>query len=529
MKMNLSKYISSLLLVGIFVFGGCVKDLDREPFYDITSANVYKDFNNYKLILAKLYAGIAVSGQQGPAGKPDLSGIDEGFSNYLRQYWQLQELPTDDAIIGWNDGTIGQLNTTNWTPANEFITVMYNRIFYQITLCNEFIRETTDEKLSERGISGANADDARKFRAEARFLRALSYFHAIDLFGNVPFVTEEDKVGAFFPKQILRADLFTYIESELKDLETTITPAGQNEYARADAAAVWCLLAKLYLNAEVYTGQARYSDVITYCNKVIEAGYTLEPEYKNLFLADNHKSHEIIFPIAFDGTRTKSYGGITYLVHAPVGGSMNPDDFGIGGGWAGLRATKGLVHLFPDSSGTIDKRGMFYTDGQNLEINEISTFTDGYPVTKWKNITSTGAVGSDPIDFPDTDYPMFRLADVYLMYAEAVLRNGGGDAGTALNYVNALRTRAYGNENGNITADQLSLDFILDERGRELHWEAVRRTDLIRFGKFTSGSYLWPWKGGVLEGKEIDDFRALYPLPSADLIANPSLDQNDGY
>ncbi len=527
--MKLFKNISPLLLTVVFLLSSCVKDLDREPFYDITSANVYKDFANYKLILAKLYAGYAVSGQQGPAGKPDLSGIDEGFSNYLRQYWQLQELPTDDAVIGWNDGTIGQLNTTEWTPANEFITVMYNRIFYQITLCNEFIRETTDEKLSERGITGANADEARKYRTEARFLRALSYSHAIDLFGNVPFVTEEDAVGSFFPKQTTRAELFDYIESELKDLETAITPAGQNEYARADAAAVWTLLAKLYLNAEVYNGQSRYADVITYCNKVIGAGFTLEPEYRNLFLADNHNSNEIIFPIAFDGLRTKSYGGITYLVHAPVGGSMNPEEYGVSGGWSGLRATKGLVNLFPDATGAIDKRGMFHTDGQELEIASISTFTDGYPVTKWKNITSTGEVGSDPVDFPDTDYPMFRLADVYLMYAEAVLRNGGGDIGTALEYVNALRSRAYGNEDGNITTDQLNLDFILDERGRELHWEAVRRTDLIRFDKFTSGDYVWPWKGGVMEGKEIDDYRTLYPLPSADLIANPGLDQNDGY
>lgn len=527
------KYIKNILplaLTGVFLFSSCIKDLDRDPFYDVTSANVYKDFANYKLILAKLYAGIAVSGQQGPSGKPDLSGIDEGFSNYLRQYWQLQELPTDEAVIGWNDGTIGQLNTTLWTPANEFVTVLYNRIFYQITLCNEFIRETTDEKLSERGITGTNADDARKFRAEARFLRALSYSHALDLYGNVPFVTEADNVGSFFPKQTTRAELFEYIESELKELENIITPAGQNEYARADAAAVWMLLAKIYLNAEVYNGQNRYADVITYCNKIIDAGYTLEPEYKNLFLADNHLSNEIIFPIAFDGIHTKTWGGTTYLVHAPVGGTMNPSDFGIGGGWAGLRATKALVHLFPDSSGTIDQRGMFHYDGQNIEIVSISTFTDGYPVTKWKNVTSTGEVGSDPVEHPDTDFPMFRLADVYLMYAEAVVRGGsGGDIGTALNYINALRTRAYGNDNGHITADQLTLDFILDERGRELHWEATRRTDLIRFGKFTSGSYVWPWKGGVMEGKEIEDFRALYPLPSADLIANPSLDQNDGY
>ncbi len=524
------KKLSLLVLLTAFLLGSCTKDLNRAPFYDITASSVYEDFSNYKLILAKLYAGYAVSGQQGPAGNADLSGIDEGFSNYMRQYFQLQELPTDEAIIGWNDGTIGQLNTTNWTPANEFISIMYSRTFYQITLCNEFIRETTDEKLASRNITGADLEEAKKFRAEARFLRALSYFHAMDFFGNVPFVTEDDNVGSFFPEQTTRAALFSYIESELKALESEIVGARQNEYGRADAGAVWTLLAKLYLNAGVYTGTTHYPEVITYAEKVINAGYTLDAEYRTLFLADNHLSNEIIFPITSDGFRTKSYGLMSYLVHAPVGGNMNPADFGINGGWSGLRAKKNLPLLFPDSTGTIDQRGMFHTSGQTLDINEVSTFTQGYPMTKWKNVTSAGVKGKDPAgDFPDTDFPMFRLADVYLMYAEAVVRGGGGDMGTALNYINALRTRAYGNSDGNITQDQLTIDFLLDERGRELYWEATRRTDLIRFGKFTGGSYIWPWKGGTPEGTAIDDYKALYPLPSTDLTANPNLQQNDGY
>lgn len=528
-----TRIIINFLAVGIIaVFAAsCTKDLDRKPFYDVTSASVYNDFNNYKLVLAKLYAGYAVSGQQGPAGKPDISGIDEGFSNYLRQYFKAQELTTDEAVIAWNDGTIQDYHKMVWTSSNEFVTAMYNRIYYQISLCNEFIRELSDAKLNSRGITGTKLDDAKKFRAEARFLRALSYWHALDMFGNVPFVTEQDAVGSFLPKQIQRKELFNYVESELKAIENELVDARQNEYGRADKAADWTLLAKLYLNAEVYTGQARYTDAITYCKKVIAAGYTLEPSYRNLFLTDNNKSKEIIFPVSFDGLRTKSYGGMTFLVHAPVGGSMNPALFGINGGWAGLRTTKAFVDLFSDVSGNTDHRALFYTDGQKKEINDLYTFTDGYAIQKYRNVSSTGVPGSDPTgNFPDTDFPMFRLADVYLMYAEAVLRGGaGGDMNTALQYVNQIRERAYGNNSGDITASSLTLDFILQERARELFWEAHRRTDLIRFGRFTSDSYLWPWKGGVKDGKGVEAYRNLFPLPSADITANPNLVQNPGY
>lgn len=149
-------------------------------------------------------------------------------------------------------------------------------------------------------------------------------------------------------------------------------------------------------------------------------------------------------------------------------------------------------------------------------------------MVKFKNVDVNGNAGSDPTgDFPDTDFPMFRLADVYLMYAEAVLRGGqGGSVTQATDYINILRSRAYGNSNGNISTAQLTLDFILDERARELYWEGHRRTDLIRFGKFTGGAYLWPWKGGIQQGTATESYKDLYPIPSTDLIANPTLNQN---
>jgi hypothetical protein len=418
-----------------------------------------------------------------------------------------------------------------WNADNEFIRAMYDRIFYEISLDNEFIRQTTDSKLSGNGITGPNLALAKQYRAEARFLRALAYYHALDMYGSVPFVTENDNVGLFFPKQISRADLFKYVESELKAIEGDMGNP-RFEYGRADKAAAWTLLAKLYLNAKVYTGTEHNTDAITYANKVIGAGYTLEPHFKNLFLADNNNSNEIIFPIESDGIHTQGYGGMTYLVHAQIGGNMAASDFGVNGGWSGLRVTKQYVALFTDISGNTDKRAVFFTNGQKLDIADEYTFTDGYAVQKFRNVTSTGAKGSDPSgNFPDTDFPMFRFADVYMIYAEAVLRGGtGGDINTALNYVNQIRTRAYdGSASGNITAAQLTLPFILDERGREFLFEMQRRTDLIRFGKFTSGDYLWQWKGGVLNGKAVEDFRNLLPIPSTDLNNNPSLKQNPGY
>ncbi|MDB5137016.1 MAG: RagB/SusD family nutrient uptake outer membrane protein [Mucilaginibacter sp.] len=522
--------LATIIVMGLLVtVTSCKKDLT--PKGAITAANVYTDFSNYQQILGKLYTAYAISGQQGGSGNPDIAFLDEGFSNYLREYFNMQELTTDEAQIVWNDGTVHNLHDMTWNNQNEFIRAMYDRIYYEISLDNEFIRNTTDATLSKNGITGSNLTLAKQYRAEARFLRALSYWHAIDLFGSVPLVTEADNVAVFFPAQKSRTDIYNYIESELKAVDGDLG-APRFSYGHADKAAAYTLLAKLYLNAKVYTGTDHSTDAITYANKVITSGYTLEQHFKNLFLADNNKSNEIIFPIESDGLHTQGYGGMTYLVHASVGGNMAPKDYGINGGWSGLRVTKQYVALFSDPSGATDKRAMFFTDGQTLNMADEYTFNDGYAITKFKNVTSTGVAGSDPAgNFVDTDFPMFRLADVYLIYAEAVLRGGsGGDLGTALGYVNAVRTRAYdGVATGNITSAQLTLPFILDERGRELLFEGHRRTDLIRFGQFSGSTYLWQWKGGVLNGTSVSADLNIMPIPSTQMALNPSLKQNPGY
>lgn len=521
----MKKILQTTLVLGLLIGTGACTKLDLEPRSSLTPEVLFKDETAYRSFLAKLYAGLAVSGQQGPAGNADITGIDEGFSNYIRGYWNLQELTTDEAVVAWEDGTLQTLHTHTWTEGSEFVAATYYRIYYQISLANEYLRETSDDKLDARGVSEATHEAIHTYRAEARFLRALSYWHAIDLFGHVPFYTEETEVGAA-PDQAPRAEVFSFIERELNDIENELPAPGENEYGRASKAALWMLQAHLYLNAEVYTGTARNNDVITATKKVIDSGvFSLSDNWRDLFRADNHLSPELIFAIPFDGKHTQTYGGTTFLVHASIGGTMKKEDYGVSGGWSGLRTTSALVDKFQIG---LDERANFYTDGQSKDIQTITVFSNGYAVQKYTNIDSNGDPGSD-LEFMDTDFPMFRLADAYLMYAEAVLRGGtGGDAATALGYVNALRERAYHGTTGNITANDLTLNFILDERARELYWEAFRRTDLIRFNQFTENG-VWPWKGNVAAGQPTEKFRDLFPIPAKELAANPKLEQNDGY
>ena len=185
-----------------------------------------------------------------------------------------------------------------------------------------------------------------------------------------------------------------------------------------------------------------------------------------------------------------------------------------------------LEEVLPES----DRRGMFYTDGQNLEIEDIPSFTDGYAVTKFKNIDSNGNQGVDSSgNFVDTDLALIRLAEIYLNHAEAILRGGGGDLNLATANINQLIERGYGNSDHNITSSELTLDFILNERSRELYWEGQRRTDLVRYGYFTTGNYLWPFKANQPEGTSTDAFRNVFPIPSSSISANPNLNQNEGY
>jgi hypothetical protein len=532
MKKNILIIILSadLLIAG---FTSCKKVLDLTPTNGVTVDAAYSTAAGYKEGFAKLYGAFALTGNSGPAGQPDISTttIDEGNSDFLRMFWNTQELSTDEAIdnSSWNNNTdagLHDFHNMNWSAGNPMLEGLYVRSAYQILLCNEFIRQCSDLNLSSRGIAGKSADSVKSYIPEARFLRAFQYWVLMDAFGNPSFATENDAIGSNLPKQITRTDLFNYIATELKTISTALPAPRTNEYGRADQGAAWALLARIYLNAEVYTGSAKYDSAIIYSKKVIDAGYSLETNYSWLFLNDNYKcTNEFIFTINYDGQNSQNYGGTNYIVHA----GSNSDDQALVGvnGWGGNRTTINLPNLFPDYTGTADKRAMFFTTGRNKDI--VDRTTDGFEVTKFKNINRDGSLGYQLKDLGvGIDMPLFRLAEQYLVYAEAVLRGGsGGDASLALSYFNKIRERAYGSTAGD--AGAISLDMILDEREREFYWEGFRRTDLIRFGKFVSPAYLWPWKANIANGTGVDDHYNIYPLPSPEVSANNNLRQNPGY
>ena len=516
--MKTMKYFLSIL-AATALLASCIGDLNVTPIdpNSNTADKALVDEAAYTSFLASIYTGFATSGYYGANGDPSISGLDGGASQYIRGLFHHSELTTDEAVCGWNDQTIKNFHWMNWTTDDTFIYAFYSRIFMQVSAANEFIREAM--------ASDVTFSQKEEFIAEARVLRALAYFHAIDNFGNVPFADETSVVGAF-PSQISRVELFNWLERELTDLinNSALAGARANGFARADKGVAKFLLAKLYLNAKVYTGTDRYNDCATVLGSLMNDGYSLHTTpngdifnaYQDLFLADNNKcTDEIIFAIEQDGINTTSYGATNYLIFASTGGEMDPAAMGISSGWGGLRTTPEFYDKF---TGT-DARNLFYTATQQKSIDDLGEFSHGYAFMKFRNIKSDGNPGQE-LGFVDTDFPMMRYADVLLMAAECALNGASIDG---LGAFNQVRARA-----GLPAVTALNAQLILDERGRELYQECWRRSNLIRFGQFTSG-YNWQWKGNVKEGKDVESYRTLFPIPDSDRLANTGLQQNQGY
>lgn len=526
----------SYLLFGLLAVS-CTGDLDVKPEDDdqFLSDDFFSTEDSYKKGLAGVYGNLSLTGANG-AGSSNISGVDAGTSQYGRCLWYMQDLSTDEVIWSYeNDPGTSEIQRSNWTASNPVFRGMYGRGMFQVALVNEYLRQTTDAKLEIRGVSEATKADVKKYRSEVRVLRALAYYHIMDMFGKAAFVTENDPVGSFMGPQYDRQQLFNFLETELQELEndSNLVAARTNEAGRLDKGTALMILAKMYLNSESYFGTAKYTECVTYCNKIVAAGYQLATSYQHNFLADsntNSAKNEIIFALQSDGIATQNYGPTTVMVNGSVG-SIEQNGVGLGvgaGGWGGaLRVRKQFADKFADGSFSGDDRNSLITANRNPVISTISDRDSGYIIEKFSNKTSVGGSGADAT-FVDTDFPLFRLGDVYLMLAECQLRGGAGvSAVQALDYVNALRTRA----NGTTLAEGtiLTLDFILDERSRELYWEAHRRQDLIRFGKFTGGSYNWAWKGNGANGIALPSYFKVYPLPAESLAANTNLTQNTGY
>ncbi len=540
-----------ILILGIVllagVFNSCVKDLNVKPKdpNTILAGNLNDNPIYMKETLGKLYASFIISGQ-GSNGGDDISASDGNFFTTTRALWNCQEITTDEAICAWGDVGISDLNTQTWSANNPFLTALYQRLSLSITYANDFIKNT----------NGSTDPAVMQYNAEARFLRALAYSWDMDLFGNPPFTTDLDGVGKFFPKQldknvtVARPKLFNYIVSELHAIETKLGEP-KFSYPQADKAACWMLLARLYLNAQVYTGTAKWDSCKIYCDKVLNSGkYSLAANYRQNFSADNDAVHnpEMIFSWDQDGTNVQGYVGTTFIIESSSDATyIRAEDYhGLTSNtnWNGNRARKQFMNVLVDTIATYgnvqvpssdvtfaqskDKR-VYLKMKKSMDIPSASSSGDyGIGVYKFtaKNANGTQAANYNPA-FACTDFPIFRLADAYLMRAEALFNSG--DLANAVKDVNVVRTRAYGNANGNITTAQLTSKFLLDERGREFYYEAQRRTDLVRFGKFTDGSYNWQWKGNTFTGANTDKHLNLFPIPGAEVSANPNIGQNPGY
>ncbi len=539
-----------IIILGIIfsalMISSCTKDLNVTPIdpSQILSGNLNDNPVYMKEVLGKIYASFIIPGQGGSQADNgvDITASDPNFFTTMRALWNLQEITTDEAICAWGDPGIADLNTQTWSPNNPFLTALYQRLSLSITYANDFIQRTN-----------GNADpNVIRYNSEARFLRALAYSWAIDLFGQFPFTTDADGVGKFFPKIGTRTEIFNYIETELLDIKDKLGAPGFS-YPEADQASAWMLLARLYLNAKVYTGTERWSDCKAYCDSVIGCGkYSLATNYRRNFSADNDGNHnpEMIFAFEEDGIYTQGYIGTTFIIESSSDAKyIRAEDFhGLTSNtdWNGNRTMKQFLNVLVDTIATYGNVSVPTNDSlftqcpdkrvlckRKLAWNIPSPSANGdYGIGVYK-FTAKNTDGSQNVHYnpayASTDFPIFRLADAYLMRAEALHRMG--DDVNAVKDVNKVRERAYGNTNGDITAAQLTDKFLLDERGREFYYEAQRRTDLVRFGQFTNGTYTWAWKGNTINGTQTDAHLNIFPIPADDVAANPNYngENNPGY
>ena len=541
MKMNIKNIFSAVAAAAMLT--ACVGDLNTIPLNptDVTSETAYgADEEGYVQGLTKIYFQLVSNNTQ------DLQVADGGASEFIRAFWSTQEVTADAAKCAWGDAWVNDLNNNTWKGdvLNDAVYAVYVRTLQGITYVNEYLRQTSKANLDSRGVSAEVAKKVESYRAEARFLRAFFYWAAMDTFGQVPFSTEDSPFGGGYnPPQTSRTEVFNYVIDELKALaaDDSAMPAAQSNYPRADKGSVLGLLARMYLNAEVYTGTAMWSEAKAACEKIFALGYKLAPTHAELFRGDNGENPdakgEFLFAASYNAEHTQSYGGTTYLTLSTLSGDDGAVNItGINGGWAGNRVPYEYVaKWFEDvknpnyEEGTYEykdaRAGYFYIKGRTESMQDnLNTFLNGWSCIKFNNVPHDMdavdyAATAATKNFSDIDWPLIRLGEINLIYAEACM-HAGGDASAQ---VKALADRA-----GVAAPKTIDAEWLMAERARELMWEAHRRTDLIRYGKWISG-YNWTYKGGNFGGQDLPSHFNVFPVPSTELATNLELEQNPGY
>lgn len=537
-----------ILISAAIILASCVNDLDTLPLNKTEPISEYvygTSEDAYLSGLAKLYFQFASN------DLTDLQPMDGGASELIRAFWSVQETTADAAKCSWeNDAWVRALNTNTWTEVqNDAVYAVYVRTLQGIAFVNEYLRQTSPQRLSDRGVPAELASKIDGFRAEARFIRAYLYWMALDCFGNVPFTTENSPFGGtYFPQQASRAAVCNFCISELEELrsEESPLPEARSLYPRADKGSAAGLLARIYLNSEVYTGVARWEEAKSVCEDIFNMGYALCPQYTALFRGDNGENllsrGEMLWTIDYDGSKIQSYGGTSYLLCAALAATDISDTSFPNGqrhGWAGLRVPYeyvseyfGVVSADYDTGAyeVRDGRGeVFYIKGRSESMDgTLYSFMNGWSCLKYNNIphnmTEEEYLPQAALnDLSNVDFPMIRLGEIYLVYAEACMHLG--ESGLALPRLAELARRA-----GVTPPEEIDESFLMAERARELMWEGHRRTDLIRYGLYNTSDYLWPYKGGDdYAGQAFPEYKCLFSIPPTELATNKTLVQNPGY
>lgn len=536
MNKNIKSLLSATVIALSLGMTSCTGDLDVTPINPNMNTEVKpSDLFN------KCYANLAMAGNSTGDGEADIDGLDGGTSGFIRQLWNSNELTTDEAICHWGDDGVRQYCYNTYDASHPMLNGFYARLTTGISYCNQY-------------INVCGSVDATK-TAEVRFLRALQYYFLMDAYGNVPFAT-----SLTHPVRMTRAEMYGWLEKELLEIEPLLTEAKAKNssdagYYRADKAAVWMLLSRLYLNAEVYTGTAQWAKAAEYAKKVMDSSYKLNTTgvgkwsaYQMLFMGDNGEtsaSQEGVFRIGQDGVTTTSWAGTLFLMastydgnmHADVSGTYPTATNGTGQTWGGNRARTDLIRkFFPNDdapnisckdmpAAANDDRAIFDGLDRTLDNGDgyLSSFTFGFAVAKWNNFKTNGSVGHNDT-YPDTDFFLFRVAEAYLTYAEATARQNGGTAtADGIEAINALRQRAHA-----VTRAGYSLNDICDEWSREFYFEGLRRPTLIRFNRFGGdNNYNWSYKGGAKNGRNFSADKNIFAIP-ADQVRGP-ITQNPSY
>lgn len=459
------------------------------------------DASNLDSLYGMVFDRLVQTGAVMPAGQGDIRMIDEGTSSFYRGLWNLNEMPADGGFWIWNDMGVTDLQNCAWTDQNAVVNNTYLRLLYNMTLQNTYLQAA--EKL--------NLYPDRQ--AQVRFVRALTAWYLLDLFPTSHFTTQPI-IDANVT--MTRQELYNWLEGELKAL-IALLPQARTDLYNVDADAAKMLLARLYLNAEVYTGTAQWALASQYAEQVMNGLHALHTAttsayspYQELFMGDNDTNGaagEALLMLKQDGNTAYSYGGSMFTIAITRNGNTMPSAC-LSGQWQCWRAGYRLLQAFATSNqltlkGTEytmpaqlgDDRAMFYADNTypTPTLNSTYTnFTKTWSVNKFTNRYSTdpmdgSACSASSSSWPDTDLPLMRSAEAWLTFAEAQFRMGNTDV--ARTTIAALRNRAHAETPATIT-----LDYILDEWLREFYSEGRRRVDLVRFGQFASPNATRTWE-----------------------------------